>query len=116
MTHDDIYAELTQVFRDVFDDDDITLTGATTAEDVPGWDSQAKRRSGLTWMVIWACMEASGFSGPIVRQATRLRAGGTVFRNVFWNVPETASLDRAREGWALLSCSSHVGAAEVIGR
>jgi len=41
MTHDDIYAELTQVFRDVFDDDDITLTGATTAEDVPGWDSQA---------------------------------------------------------------------------
>ncbi len=41
MTHDDIYAELTQVFRDVFDDDDITLTAATTAEDVPGWDSQA---------------------------------------------------------------------------
>jgi acyl carrier protein len=41
MTHDEIYAELTQVFRDVFDDDDITLTAATTAEDIPGWDSQA---------------------------------------------------------------------------
>ncbi len=41
MTEDEIYAALTQVFRDVFDDDDITLSSATTAEDIAGWDSQA---------------------------------------------------------------------------
>ncbi|MBL6079498.1 acyl carrier protein [Belnapia sp. T18] len=41
MNDKEIYAALTQVFRDVFDDDDITLTPATTAEDIPGWDSQA---------------------------------------------------------------------------
>ncbi|SDB72042.1 acyl carrier protein [Belnapia rosea] len=41
MTEDEIYAALTQVFRDVFDDDDITLSPATTADDIAGWDSQA---------------------------------------------------------------------------
>ena len=41
MTEQEILAALTQVFRDVFDDDDITLSAETTAEDIPGWDSQA---------------------------------------------------------------------------
>lgn len=41
MHEQEIYAALTEVFRDVFDDDDITLSAATTAEDIPGWDSQA---------------------------------------------------------------------------
>lgn len=36
-----ILEALTQVFRDVFDDDDILLTAATTALDIEGWDSQA---------------------------------------------------------------------------
>jgi acyl carrier protein len=35
-----IYATLTEVFRDVFDDDGITLSPTTTADDIPGWDSQ----------------------------------------------------------------------------
>lgn len=30
---------LTQVFRDVFDDDELVISGATTAADVEGWDS-----------------------------------------------------------------------------
>jgi len=30
---------LTDVFRDVFEDDDITLTRATTAKDIAEWDS-----------------------------------------------------------------------------
>jgi acyl carrier protein len=30
---------LQPVFRDVFDDDDITVTAETTAADVDGWDS-----------------------------------------------------------------------------
>lgn len=41
MKDDEIYAALTQVFRDVFDDDDITLSPETTADDIAGWDSQA---------------------------------------------------------------------------
>jgi len=41
MTQDQIYAELTHVMRDVFDDDAIHVGPATTAHDVPGWDSQA---------------------------------------------------------------------------
>ncbi len=35
----DIYEQLTPVFRDVFDNDDIELTTALTADQVEGWDS-----------------------------------------------------------------------------
>jgi acyl carrier protein len=35
----DIVASLTAIFRDVFDDEGITLTRAMTADDVEGWDS-----------------------------------------------------------------------------
>ena len=41
MTETEILLGLTQVFRDVFDDDDIVLTPETTAADIEGWDSQA---------------------------------------------------------------------------
>lgn len=41
MTESEILLALTQVFRDVFDDDDIVLTPETTADDIDGWDSQA---------------------------------------------------------------------------
>lgn len=41
MSKAQILEALTQVFRDVFDDDDILLTAATTAQDIEGWDSQA---------------------------------------------------------------------------
>jgi acyl carrier protein len=41
MTEAEIYARLTQVFRDVFDDDAIVLRSDTMADDVAGWDSQA---------------------------------------------------------------------------
>jgi len=39
MTHDQILAALTQIFRTVLDDDTLVLTPETTAADVPGWDS-----------------------------------------------------------------------------
>lgn len=39
MTADDILAKLTEVFRDVFDEDALVLTRDTTAEDIEEWDS-----------------------------------------------------------------------------
>ncbi|WP_312360928.1 acyl carrier protein [Stutzerimonas balearica] len=40
MNEKDILNAFTEVFRDVFDDDDIVLTPDTTANDIDGWDSQ----------------------------------------------------------------------------
>jgi len=37
--NDDLWQELTAVFREVLDNDSLTLTEATTAKDVAGWDS-----------------------------------------------------------------------------
>lgn len=39
MTEDDIYAKVTDVFRDVFDDDDLVPTADMIAADVEEWDS-----------------------------------------------------------------------------
>lgn len=39
MEENAIYAKLTEIFRDIFDDDDIVLTPETTAADIPEWDS-----------------------------------------------------------------------------
>lgn len=41
MNDSEVLVALTQVFRDVFDDDSIVLTNETTADDIEGWDSQA---------------------------------------------------------------------------
>ncbi|MBV9154184.1 MAG: acyl carrier protein [Alphaproteobacteria bacterium] len=35
----EIYAKLTDIFRELFADDDIVLTPTTTASDIEGWDS-----------------------------------------------------------------------------
>ena len=39
MSREEIYERLNEVFRDVFDDDSISVGDATTAADVEGWDS-----------------------------------------------------------------------------
>lgn len=39
MTEDQIYEALNEVFRDVFDDDEIEVYAETTAEDIEDWDS-----------------------------------------------------------------------------
>ena len=39
MDRNDILAEVNAVFRDVFDDDSISVTDATTAADIEEWDS-----------------------------------------------------------------------------
>jgi acyl carrier protein len=39
MTHDEVEAKLTTVFRDVFDAPALKLAHETTADDIEGWDS-----------------------------------------------------------------------------
>ena len=39
MDQSEIESKLTQIFRDIFDDDDLTLHAGMTAQDVPEWDS-----------------------------------------------------------------------------
>lgn len=41
MTEAEIYSRLTDIMREVFDDDTLEIGPTTSAEDVPGWDSQA---------------------------------------------------------------------------
>ena len=39
MSREEIYEKLNDVYRDVFDDDSITVNDATTSADIDGWDS-----------------------------------------------------------------------------
>lgn len=39
MSRDKVYEKLNGVFQDIFDDDTITVSDATTADDIEGWDS-----------------------------------------------------------------------------
>ena len=39
MTRTAVYEKLNKVFRDVFDDDSITVNDATTTNDIEDWDS-----------------------------------------------------------------------------
>jgi acyl carrier protein len=39
LTREQIFERTNEIFRDVFDDDSITVTDATTADDVEDWDS-----------------------------------------------------------------------------
>lgn len=42
MTTEQINANLTEIFKDVFDDNSIVLTRETTAADIEDWDSLAQ--------------------------------------------------------------------------
>ena len=39
MTREEVFARLNEGFRDVFDDEEITVSDATTADDIEEWDS-----------------------------------------------------------------------------
>ena len=39
MTREEVFDRLNEIFRDVFDDDDITVVDETTADDIEDWDS-----------------------------------------------------------------------------
>jgi acyl carrier protein len=40
MNEGEIHQALTEVFRELFDDDSLVLSPSTTAADIPDWDSQ----------------------------------------------------------------------------
>lgn len=39
MSKEEVFVKLNEVFRDVFDDESITVTETTTADDIEDWDS-----------------------------------------------------------------------------
>ena len=39
MSREEVFEKLNEVFQDVFDDDSITVTDVTTANDIEEWDS-----------------------------------------------------------------------------
>ena len=39
MTREEAFEKLNAVFRDVFDDENITVNDSTTADDIEDWDS-----------------------------------------------------------------------------
>ncbi len=39
MSKEEVFIKLNEVFRDVFDDESITVTETTTADDIEDWDS-----------------------------------------------------------------------------
>jgi len=39
MSREEVFEKLNEVFQDVFDDEEITVTDATTADDIEDWDS-----------------------------------------------------------------------------
>lgn len=39
MNREEVFVRLNEVFQDVFDDESITVTDATTANDIEEWDS-----------------------------------------------------------------------------
>ena len=39
MTRESVFEKLNEVFREVFDDEDIVVTDATTSDDIEDWDS-----------------------------------------------------------------------------
>jgi acyl carrier protein len=44
----EVYGKLTEIFQDVFDEDDLEVTPDMTADDVSGWDSLSHVRLILT--------------------------------------------------------------------
>ena len=39
MTREEVFDKLNEVFRDVFDDDSISVTDSTNSDDIEDWDS-----------------------------------------------------------------------------
>ena len=72
MKREEVYERLNRVFREVFDDDSITLDDKTTADDIEDWDSFEHIN------LIVAIEEEFSFKIPIGKTVTMKNVGEMV--------------------------------------
>lgn len=72
MTREEAYERLAEVFREVFDDDTITLCDTTTADDIEDWDSFEHIN------LVVAVEEEFGFKIPMGKTVTMKNVGEMV--------------------------------------
>ncbi len=72
MTREEAFERLNNVFRDVFDDDSITVGEETTADDVDGWDSFEHIN------LVVAVQDEFGFKIPVGKVVTMKNVGEMV--------------------------------------
>ncbi|MBR3691166.1 MAG: acyl carrier protein [Clostridia bacterium] len=69
MTRNEVYEQLNAVFRDVFDDESLTVADETTAADVEDWDS-------LTHITLIAAVEDAFDISFDMKTVVRLKCVG----------------------------------------
>lgn len=72
MTREDIFQRLNTIFRDIFDDDNIVVNDATTADDIEDWDSFEHIN------LVVAIEEEFGFKIPMGKNVTMKNVGEMV--------------------------------------
>lgn len=72
MTREEAYKRLTNVFREVFDDDTIEVCDTTTADDIEDWDSFEHIN------LVVAVEEEFGFKIPMGKTVTMKNVGEMV--------------------------------------
>ncbi len=72
MTREQIFERLNEVFREVFDDETITVTDTTTADDIEDWDSFEHIN------LVVAIEEEFGFKIPMGKTVTMKNVGEMV--------------------------------------
>ena len=72
MNRDEIFEQLNEVFRDVFDDESITVSDETTADDIEDWDSFEHIN------LVVAVEEEFGFKIPMGKTVTMKNVGEMV--------------------------------------
>lgn len=72
MTREEVFERLNKVFREVFDDDSIVVTDATTADDIEDWDSFEHIN------LVVAVEDEFGFKIPIGKTVTMKDVGEMV--------------------------------------
>lgn len=72
MTREEAYERLTNVFREVFDDDTIEVCDSTTADDIEDWDSFEHIN------LVVAVEEEFGFKIPMGKTVTMKNVGEMV--------------------------------------